>query len=71
MSDVPLPAASRLNPARVDYAEILARHEQACAIGEPTYVDPATGLVVLTAVTHLARGTCCSSNCRHCPYVEQ
>jgi hypothetical protein len=71
MSDVPLPAASRLDPARADYAEILARHERASVLGEPTYVDPATGLVVLTAATHLARGTCCSSNCRHCPYVEQ
>jgi hypothetical protein len=38
--------------------------------GEATYRDPSTGLSVLTAATHLARGTCCESGCRHCPYVE-
>jgi hypothetical protein len=25
---------------------------------------------VLTVATHIARGTCCNSGCRHCPYVE-
>jgi hypothetical protein len=24
--------------------------------------------LVFTAVYHLKRGTCCNSNCRHCPY---
>jgi hypothetical protein len=26
------------------------------------------GLVVFTAAHHLARGSCCGSGCRHCPY---
>lgn len=26
------------------------------------------GLVVFTAAYHLARGSCCGSGCRHCPY---
>jgi hypothetical protein len=37
--------------------------------GDPLYVDPATGFHVLTAATLLARGTCCDTGCRHCPYV--
>ena len=24
--------------------------------------------LVFTAAYHLRRGTCCNSNCRHCPY---
>ncbi|MFM8413205.1 MAG: DUF5522 domain-containing protein [Planctomycetota bacterium] len=26
------------------------------------------GLLVFTAAYHLARGSCCGSGCRHCPY---
>ncbi|MFZ0744042.1 MAG: DUF5522 domain-containing protein [Terracidiphilus sp.] len=26
--------------------------------------------LVFTAAYHLKRGTCCGSNCRHCPYRE-
>jgi hypothetical protein len=45
-----------------------AVHEAACARGEKTYLDPDTGYVVFTRVGHLARGKCCGSGCRHCPY---
>ncbi len=45
-------------------------HEEAVAAGNPTYRDPSTGLSVLTVATHVARGTCCESGCRHCPYLE-
>lgn len=31
------------------------------------YFDP-SGLMVFTAEYHLARGVCCGSRCRHCPY---
>jgi hypothetical protein len=31
------------------------------------YVDP-DGRFVFTREYHLARGTCCESGCRHCPY---
>jgi len=35
--------------------------------GGPTaYVE--NGLLVFTAAHHLARGFCCGSGCRHCPY---
>jgi hypothetical protein len=48
---------------------ILARHRAAVEANEAGYTDPATGLFVFTAAYHLARGSCCESGCRHCPYV--
>jgi diphthamide synthase (EF-2-diphthine--ammonia ligase) len=44
------------------------RHRQACAEGDKTYIDPATGYIVFTELAHLQRGKCCGSGCRHCPY---
>lgn len=39
----------------------------AAAAGPPHfYVE--NGLVVFTAAHHLARGSCCGSGCRHCPF---
>jgi hypothetical protein len=35
--------------------------------GRDYYVDP-EGRYVFTAAYLLARGTCCRSGCRHCPY---
>lgn len=43
-------------------------HDDAVTAGEDGYLDPATGLFVFTAAYLLARGACCESNCRHCPY---
>jgi len=43
-------------------------HALAVARGEESYVDPETGLLVFTELYHRARGTCCGSACRHCPY---
>ncbi|HEY5439426.1 MAG TPA: DUF5522 domain-containing protein [Acidimicrobiales bacterium] len=67
---IPRPHPSRCDPARSDYDAIIEAHERAVIAGEPSYRDPSTGLTVLTVATHLARGTCCDSGCRHCPYVE-
>jgi hypothetical protein len=67
---VPRPHPSRLDPAREDYDAIIEAHERAVAAGRSSYLDPTTGLVVLTVATHLARGACCNSGCRHCPFVE-
>ena len=66
---VPRPHPSRLDPARSDYNEIICRHEDAVARGELSYLDPATGLTVLSVLALLERGSCCDSGCRHCPYV--
>lgn len=48
---------------------ILAAHRAARAAGEAGYADPATGLFVMTSAELLAKGECCKSGCRHCPYV--
>ena len=43
-------------------------HKQACERGEPSYIDPGTGLMVFTAVGLRRRGDCCGTACRHCPF---
>uniref|UniRef100_A0A6J0SVB5 Uncharacterized protein C1orf53 homolog n=1 Tax=Pogona vitticeps TaxID=103695 RepID=A0A6J0SVB5_9SAUR len=50
--------------------KIVALHEEACAVGQDSYVDPITGYLVFTRVAHLQRGHCCGSACRHCPYGQ-
>jgi hypothetical protein len=47
---------------------ILAAHRAAVEAGEPGYLDPDTGLFVITAAEHVRRGACCANDCRHCPY---
>jgi hypothetical protein len=73
-----LPLADRAltepHPARFpldhpDRDQILAAHAAALAADEAGYLDPASGLFVLTAGFLAARGTCCGRGCRHCPYV--
>ncbi|MBK5288109.1 MAG: hypothetical protein JJE46_06550 [Acidimicrobiia bacterium] len=49
-------------------AKAAAAHARATERAEPTYTDPATGYDVMTAAALLARGECCGSGCRHCPY---
>jgi hypothetical protein len=51
-------------------ADILAAHDAALEAGEAGYLDPVTGLFVLTAAYLAERGTCCDQGCRHCPYVN-
>jgi len=63
------PHPSRLSSTRRDTPEIMARHHEAVAAASPTYRDPATGYQVFTAAFLAARGTCCDTGCRHCPYV--
>lgn len=63
------PAVSRLaieDPAR---CQILAAHEHALDAGDAGYLDPVSGLFVLTARFLADRGYCCERGCRHCPYV--
>jgi hypothetical protein len=67
--DLREPHESRLPPDAPHRAEILITHGRALAAGDDGYVDPVTGLFVFTAAYLAARGTCCDSACRHCPYV--
>lgn len=59
---------TRLHPDQPGYAAIMAAHDAAVDRGDDGYLDPASGLFVMTAEYHLARGACCDSGCRHCPY---
>ncbi len=71
-----MPAKRGINephPARLPVDDpwrdaILAAHAKAIEAGDPGYLDPRTGLFVLTAAELAARGTCCDQGCRHCPY---
>jgi len=64
------PHPSRLPRDHPRYDEIIAAHDAALAADEAGYLDPETGLFVLTASFHAKRGTCCGRGCRHCPYVD-
>ncbi|MGH9055731.1 MAG: DUF5522 domain-containing protein [Acidimicrobiales bacterium] len=70
-ADCPLtePHPSRLPAGYPSRAEILSRHAAALDVAEPGYLDPDTGLFVLTAAYLRDRGYCCDRDCRHCPYV--
>lgn len=63
------PHPSRLPADHPGRPRILEAHAGAMARGEAGYLDPATGLFVLTAATLLERSECCQSGCRHCPYL--
>jgi hypothetical protein len=71
-ADRPLtePHPDRLDPGRPDRQAIVDAHAAALDRGAGGYVDPTSGLFVFTAAYLLDRGTCCSTGCRHCPYVE-
>ena len=63
------PHPQRLPADHPDRREVLAAHEAALAAGDPGYLDPGSGLFVLTARFLADRGTCCGQGCRHCPYL--
>ena len=46
-------------------------HRRACKAGLDHYTDPETGYRVFTELAHRARGYCCGSGCRHCPYDHE
>lgn len=52
-------------------AAIAAAHDAANVAGADGYVDPFTGLFVMTSGYLLRRGECCNSPCRHCPYKTE
>jgi len=64
------PHADRLAPDAPDRAAVLAAHAAALDSGDAGYLDPVSGLFVLTAAFLADRGTCCGRGCRHCPYVD-
>lgn len=67
-ADRRIPHPDRLSPKRPDYDDIMRGHDAACAAGRAGYLDPRTRLFVMTVDQLWARGTCCDSGCRHCPW---
>lgn len=63
------PHEGRLPADAAGREEMLSAHVAALTAGEAGYLDPTTGLFVLTAGFLAARGTCCERGCRHCPYL--
>ena len=63
------PHPDRLATSAPGFSEIMQAHNAAVERGEPGYLDPFTGLFVMTAAFHAKRGKCCHNGCRHCPYV--
>ena len=51
--------------------DVVRAHDEAVARGDQGYIDPHTGLFVMTAASLAARGKCCGSGCRHCPYPAE
>lgn len=51
----------------------LELHRLACQRHEAGYIDPDSGLFVMTSWYLHETGSCCGSGCRHCPFsrVEQ
>lgn len=46
-------------------------HDDAVDAGEGMYKDPLSSNWVMTSATLAARGYCCGSGCRHCPYSPE
>ena len=64
------PHPSRLAPDHPRYDQICQAHDTAVRLGLSSYRDPGTGYTVLTTAYLHDRGYCCSSGCRHCPYLS-
>ena len=63
-----LEAQMGIRPEPVLSERQLAAHQQAEDAGQDAYIDPTSGLMVMTASGLRRRGRCCHSGCRHCPY---
>jgi uncharacterized protein DUF5522 len=63
-----LPSPIRVPIETPDREEMLSAHAAAMERGEAGYIDPKSGLLVLTARFLADRGMCCERGCRHCPY---
>lgn len=54
--------------ARSPSPAALRAHDTACDRGQDGYLDPDTGLFVMTSAYLLRQQECCGNGCRHCPY---
>jgi hypothetical protein len=63
------PHQTRLRPTHPYFLAIMDAHQLAVNAGLAVYRDPVSGLAVFTAAILAQRDFCCTSGCRHCPYV--
>jgi len=63
------PHPDRFSPEDPSYDDCMAAHRAATESGYQGYMDPFTGLFVMTAA-NLAGRPCCENRCRHCPWLE-
>ena len=63
------PHPARFDPGAPGYDAALRAHDAAVQAGQAGYLDPGSGLFVMTAAYLIDRGSCCHSGCRHCPYL--
>jgi diphthamide synthase (EF-2-diphthine--ammonia ligase)/ABC-type Fe3+-hydroxamate transport system substrate-binding protein len=64
-------ATAGMDGAIPDIEDFDALHRAACEAGQMSYKDPSSGYSVFTELAHKARGKCCGSGCRHCPYSHE
>lgn len=64
------PRPDRFDPSNPGFGPAMEAHAAAVEAGVGGYVDPGTGLFVMTARYLADRGWCCGRGCRHCPYED-
>jgi len=62
------PHPKRFGPQVPGFRAAMAAHEEALQTGQAGYLDPPSGLFVMTSRYLRDRGHCCDCQCRHCPY---
>lgn len=62
------PRPDRFGESEVGFADAMDRHREAIDAGSPGYLDPTSGLFVMTAAYLRDRRYCCDRGCRHCPF---
>ena len=68
---VVVPHPDPLAADRPDYIDIMEAHHRALLDGDAGYLDPTSGLFVLTSRTLWNRSSCCQQGCRHCPFLAR
>ncbi len=62
------PLTDRFRGDMPGFAPSMLAHGDALESGEDYYMDPQTGLLVMSSQYLADRGPCCGNSCRHCPF---
>lgn len=63
------PRPDRFGLSDPGFERAMAAHSHAVAEGSAGYIDPTSGLFVMTSQYLADRAWCCDQGCRHCPYA--